>query len=148
MEAIKLLLVDDEEDFVRTLSERLNLRNLESHAALSGEEALRLVTGSSIPDIMLLDLKMPGVDGMEVLKRTKKYYPSVQIIILTGHGNDLDEAEARRLGAFDYLKKPVDIEALVDCIRAAYHESKKGIDMSAVAFAEAGDFETARNMTL
>lgn len=145
MEAIKLLLVDDEEDFVRTLSERLNLRNLESHAVLSGEEALKLVTGS-IPDIMLLDLKMPGIDGMEVLKRTKKYYPGVQIIILTGHGNDLDEAEARRLGAFDYLKKPVDIEALVDCIRAAYHESKKGIDMSAVAFAEAGDFETARHI--
>ncbi|MEW6427746.1 MAG: response regulator [Thermodesulfobacteriota bacterium] len=146
MNDIKILLVDDEEDFVRTLSERLSLRDLTSQAATSGEEAMRFV-GDSLPDIIVLDLRMPGIDGMEVLRRVKQFFPAIQVIILTGHGNDLDEAEARRLGAFDYLRKPVDIELLVDRIRAAYQETRKGGSMSAVAFAEAGEFDTANRMT-
>lgn len=142
MEDIKILLVDDEEDFVATLSERLSLRDLQSQAAVSGEEALRFV-GDNVPDIIVLDLRMPGIDGMEVLRRVKQYFPAIQVIILTGHGNDLDEAEARRLGAFDYLRKPVDIELLVARIREAYQEMKRGSSMSAVAYAEAGEFEAA-----
>lgn len=145
MEDIRILLVDDEEEFVRTVAERLNLRDLASQAALSGEEALRFV-GDRLPHIMVLDLKMPGIDGMEVLRRLRKHFPSIQVIILTGHGNDLDEAEARQLGVFDYLKKPVDIEFLVERIRAAYQEQRQGASMSAVAFAEAGDFDTARDL--
>ncbi|MFZ5774529.1 MAG: response regulator [Thermodesulfobacteriota bacterium] len=143
MEDIKILLVDDEEDFVRTLSERLNLRDLSSQTAMSGQEALDQV-GDRLPDIMVLDLRMPGIDGMEVLRRTRKHYPHIQVIILTGHGNDLDEAEARRLGVFDYLKKPVDIELLVDRIRAAREAQKQGDTMSAMTFAEAGEHDTAR----
>lgn len=145
MKDIKILLVDDEEDFVRTLSERLSLRDLQSQAVFSGEEAMRCV-GDAIPDIIVLDLKMPGINGMEVLRRVKQHFPEIQVIILTGHGNDLDETEARQLGAFDYLRKPVDIELLVERIRAACLDRRKDESMSAVAFAEAGDFETARKM--
>ncbi len=145
MEDIRILLVDDEEDFVRTLSERLNLRDLASETAFNGQQALNFVD-SKAPDVMILDLKMPGIDGMEVLRRVKNNFPDIQVIILTGHGNDLDEAEARRLGVFDYLKKPIDIELLVDRIRLAVNEKRKDASMSAVAFAEAGDFDTARDM--
>lgn len=145
MEDIKILLVDDEEDFVSTLAERLSLRDLASETALNGEAALQFV-GDRLPDIMVLDLKMPGINGMEVLRRIKQYYPQIQVIILTGHGNDLDEAEARQIGIFDYLKKPVDIELLVERIRAAYQEMKQVDNMSAVTFAEAGEFDTARSI--
>ncbi|MEW6501348.1 MAG: response regulator [Thermodesulfobacteriota bacterium] len=145
MEEIKILLVDDEEDFVNTLAERLNLRDLASETALNGEAALEFV-GDRLPDIMVLDLKMPGINGMEVLRRVKQFYPQIQVIILTGHGNDLDEAEARQIGVFDYLKKPVDIELLVERIRAAYQEKRQVDTMSAMAFAEAGEFDTARTI--
>ncbi|MBU1710153.1 MAG: response regulator [Proteobacteria bacterium] len=145
MEDIKILLVDDEEDFIVSISELLDLRDLKSKTALNGKDALRYV-GQNLPDIIVLDLKMPGLDGMEVLRRVKEHYPRIQVIILTGHGNDLEEGEARRLGAFDYLKKPVDIEMLVDRIRSAHREMNKNNTMAAVAFAEAGEFETARKI--
>lgn len=147
MDDLKILLVDDEEDFIATLSERLSLRDMNSQSASSGEEALKSV-GDSVPDIIVLDLKMPGIDGMEVLRRVKQYFPQIQVIILTGHGNDLDEAEARKLGAFDYLRKPVDIELLVARIREAYQDLKKGMSdsLSAVAYAEEGEFDTAKKL--
>jgi len=144
MEKIKVLLVDDEEDFVKSLAERIKMRKLGSEVALNGEEALQIVS-DQIPDVMVLDLKMPGIDGMEVLRRVKKAYPSVEVIILTGHGSEKDEKDARRLGAFDYLQKPVDIDHLVQFIKRAY---KKKIESSltAAAFAEAGEFDTARKI--
>ena len=77
-----------------------------------------------VPDVMVLDLRMPGIDGMEVLRRVKKMYPQMEVIIMTGHGSDKDDAEAGRLGAFDYVNKLEDIESLVAKIKAA---SKKGI---------------------
>ena len=119
MDDIRLLLVDDEEEFVKALAERLHLRDLAGHTAFSGEQALEFVEENE-PDVMVLDLKMPGIDGMEVLRRVRRNYPAIQVIIHTAHGNDLDEVEAWRLGVFDYLKKPVDIDLLVDRIRAAY----------------------------
>ena len=118
MNEIKLLLVDDEKDFVSTLAERLDLRNLSSEVALGGQEAIEAVD-DGVPDVMVLDLKMPGIDGMEVLRRVKKTYPAVQVIILTGHGDQRQEREARSLGAFDYLSKPVEIDFLIERIRAA-----------------------------
>jgi len=147
MDDIKLLLVDDEEDFVRTLAERLDLRDLGSKTALDGEQALGYV-GEKEPDVMVLDLKMPGIDGMEVLRRVRQTYPNIQVIIQTGHGNDLDEAEARRLGIFDYLKKPVEIEILVATIKAAYQAKQNLLTDSAAAaaFAEAGEYQTARDI--
>ncbi|MGV1100692.1 response regulator [Thiovibrio sp. JS02] len=147
MDNIRILLVDDEEDFVRTLSERLDLRDLSSKTALNGEQALGYV-GEKEPDVMVLDLKMPGIDGMEVLRLVRQMYPNIQVIIQTGHGNDLDEAEARRLGIFDYLKKPVEIEVLVATIKAAHQAKKTGLaaTATAAAFAEAGEYETARDL--
>ena len=145
MQDIRILLVDDEEEFVRALSERLQLRDLSSQTAFSGDQAMRFV-GEAAPDIMVLDLKMPGTSGLEVLRLVKRRYPGVQVIVLTGHGNDLDEAEARAIGIFDWLRKPVDIEVLVGRIRAAHQESRRGADLSAVTFAEAGELDTAKRL--
>ena len=118
MEDIKLLLVDDEEDFIKTLAERLDLRNLSSNVALDGNEAIKEVDDSE-PDVMVLDLKMPGIDGVEVLRRVRDTYPDVQVIVQTGHGSDQEEAQVKALGVFDYLKKPVDIDFLVERIKTA-----------------------------
>ena len=119
MDQIKILLVDDEVEFVKTLSERIQIRGFDSHVALSGEEALAVIRDTP-PDVIVLDLKMPGMDGIEVLRRLKKTDPDIQVLILTGHGSEKDETEARRLGAFDYLQKPVDIETLIEYIRRTY----------------------------
>lgn len=141
MKEIKVLLVDDEEDFVKSLSERIKMRDLKSEVALNGEEALRIIDDDK-PDVVVLDLKMPGIDGMEVLRRVKKAYPDVQVIMLTGHGSEKDEKEARRLGAFEYLEKPTTIDTLIKHIKRAfkYFES----DMTAATFAEAGDFKSVK----
>ena len=119
MKEMKLLLVDDEEEFAKTLSERLEMRHIQSDVAFSGKEALKTMD-EDIPDVMVLDLKMPGMDGMEVLRLAKKAYPGVQIIMLTGHGSEKGEQEARRLGVFEYLHKPVDIENLIKIATKAY----------------------------
>lgn len=139
---IKILLVDDEQEFVNTLSERIQMREIGANVALNGEQALEFVD-NEVPDVMVLDLRMPGIDGIEVLRRVKKQYPDVQVIILTGHGSEKDEEEARRLGAFDYLQKPVEVDTLVTRIRKAY---KQQIESSFMAgtFAEAGEFDTAK----
>ncbi|MBW1848955.1 MAG: response regulator [Deltaproteobacteria bacterium] len=144
MKEMKVLLVDDEEEFVKTLSERIKMRELKSDVALDGEQALKMMD-KDLPDVMVLDLKMPGIDGMEVLRRTKKAYPGVQIIMLTGHGSEEDEKEARRLGVFEYLQKPVELEKLIRTVTKAY-KSKFESSMSAAAFAEAGEFDTARKI--
>jgi DNA-binding NtrC family response regulator len=116
--AIKVLLVDDEEDLVRTMAERMEMRDLGSDVALDGEQALSMIE-KEMPDVMVLDLRMPGMDGMEVLRRVKETYPKIAVIIMTGHGSDKDEEEARRLGAFDYLRKPVDISHLMEVVKNA-----------------------------
>jgi DNA-binding NtrC family response regulator len=144
MKEFKVLMVDDEEDFVKTLAERMQMRDLDSDVALSGEQALQIVQ-NQIPDVMVLDLKMPGIDGMEVLRRVRKAYPEVQVVILTGHGSEKDEAEARRLGAFAYLQKPVDIEKLIITLKNAYKQKLEDA-MVAATFAEAGEFQTARDI--
>jgi DNA-binding NtrC family response regulator len=141
---IKVLLVDDEEAFVNTLAQRLKMRELKVDTVYDGEQALSAVKLQE-PDVMVLDLKMPGLHGMDVLKEIRKAYPNMQVIILTGHGTDKDEAEARRLGGFDFLRKPADIETLVGKIKEAYSE-KLERTMTAIAFAEEGEFETARKI--
>ncbi|GKT08852.1 response regulator [Desulforhabdus sp. TSK] len=119
MARYKVLLVDDEEELVRALAERLEIRQLECEVALNGEEALRMVEDNP-PHVILLDLKMPGMDGMEVLRRVKKSHPEIQVVVLTGHGSESDEQIVRRLGAIDYLQKPVDIRELVKALDYAY----------------------------
>ena len=131
-DAIRVLYVDDEEDFVRTLAERMDMRDLGGDVALSGREALEMLEEDR-PDVMVLDLRMPGLDGLEVLRRVKRAYPSIEVIILTGHGSERDEAEARRLGAFDYLRKPVELETLMDAIRAAGRRRTGAVDPDATA---------------
>ncbi len=117
-QALKVLFVDDEEDFVRTMAERMEMRDLGGDIALSGQQALEMLE-NDVPDVMVLDLRMPGIDGMEVLRRVKQTFPQIEVIIMTGHGSDQDEEEARRLGAFDYLRKPVDIDHLMETVRNA-----------------------------
>ena len=141
---IKVLLVDDEEAFVNTLAQRLKMRELNVNTVYDGEQALAKVK-SEEPDVMVLDLKMPGLHGMDVLKEIRKAYPNMQVIILTGHGTEKDEEEARRLGGFDFLRKPADIETLVGKIKEAYSEKIERM-LSAIAFAEEGEFDTARKI--
>ena len=114
----KVLLVDDEREFVQTLSERLLLRDMGSAVAYDGESALDLIKEDE-PEVMILDLKMPGIDGMEVLKMVKETRPEMEVIILTGHGNQSDQELCMKLGAFAYLQKPLDINVLSETIQRA-----------------------------
>jgi two-component system response regulator CpxR len=127
----KVLLVDDEREFVQTLSERLLMRDMGSAVAYDGESALNLVNEDE-PDVMILDLKMPGIDGIEVLRRVKETRPDIEVIILTGHGSEADREVCMKLGAFAYLQKPVDIDLLSKTLKKANEKirqkkaSKKG----------------------
>ena len=120
----KVLLVDDEREFVQTLSERLEMRDIGSAAAFDGESALALVSEDE-PEVMLLDLRMPGIDGMDVLKRVKAEHPDIEVVILTGHGTDVDRKECMALGAFAYLEKPVDIDVLSETLKRANEKMRK-----------------------
>ena len=144
MKKIKLLLVDDEENFVNTLAERMKMRDVPSRVVFSGEEALEAVKVEA-PDVMVLDLRMPGIDGMDVLRKVRKAHPHVQVIILTGHGTDLDEEEAKKLGAFHYHKKPIDIDELLSTVKKAYREKIEDA-MVAATFAQAGEFDEAQKI--
>ncbi len=121
----KVLLVDDEKDFVLTLSERLQMRDLDPAIAYSGEEALNLLKEEEEPDVMVLDLKMPGIDGIEVLRRVKAEHPEVEVIVLTGHGSAKDKELCMELGAFGYLEKPVDIGVLSETMKLAKESIRK-----------------------
>ena len=121
---IKILLVDDEIDFVDTLANRLARRDLPAETAFDGEEALRLVT-NEIPDVVVLDLKMPGLPGQYVLRHLKQVNPNIQVIILTGHGSEQARMDVMLLGAYAYLEKPVNIDTLIDTIRKAHQEGTK-----------------------
>ncbi|MFZ3048283.1 MAG: response regulator [Desulfatirhabdiaceae bacterium] len=114
----KVLLVDDEREFVQTLSERLTMRDMGSAVAYDGESALKMAREEE-PEVMILDLKMPGIDGIEVLRRIKDTQPEIEVIILTGHGSETDRKICMDLGAFAYLQKPVDIEVLSDTLKKA-----------------------------
>jgi CheY-like chemotaxis protein len=117
-EVPKLLLVDDEREFVQTLSERLLMRNMGSAVAYDGETALGMIQ-SEDPEVMILDLKMPGIDGIEVLRKVKQTRPEIAVIILTGHGSEEDYKTCMELGAFAYLHKPIDIEVLTETLKKA-----------------------------
>ncbi len=112
------LLVDDEREYVVTLSERLRMRNIESAVVYDGQSALDAVRDQE-PSVIVLDLKMPGLDGMEVLRRVRRDHPDVQVIVVTAYGTEETEELARSLGAFDFLRKPVDITTLAARIAEA-----------------------------
>ena len=114
----KVLLVDDEVEFVNTLAERMSARGLEADTANSGDEALRKAAARTY-DAIVLDLAMPGMDGLETLRRLRESNPDLQIILLTGQGTIQTAVEATKLGAMDFLEKPADIQTLLEKIRTA-----------------------------
>jgi DNA-binding NtrC family response regulator len=120
---IKVLIADDEIEFASTLVTRLQLRKFNTAMATSGEEALSAIEKDQ-PDVLLLDLKMPDIDGLEVLAKLKQVYPAIQVIILTGHGSFETGQEGMKLGAYDYVMKPVDLNRLIEKIEAAFKEKK------------------------
>lgn len=120
----KVLLVDDEREFVQTLSERLIMRDMGSAVAYDGESALDLIKEDE-PEVIIVDLKMPGVDGLEVLRKVKKSHPEIEVIILTGHGHEEDRQLCMELGAFAYLQKPLDINVLSETIQKANEKIRK-----------------------
>jgi len=122
-QAPRYLLVDDEIELVRTLSERLRTRRLDSAVAYDGEEALSILQREE-PGVMVLDLKMPGIEGLEVLRRVRKKHPNVEVIILTGHGSKTEEALAMALGAFAYLDKPADVDLLASTMKSADRKAR------------------------
>ncbi len=119
----KILLVDDERDFVQTLSERLLMRDMGSAIAYDGESALDMIKEDE-PEVMILDLNMPGIDGIEVLRRVKQTNPDIEVIVLTGHGTEKDRETCMGLGAFAFLQKPVDIKLLSDTLMQANEKAK------------------------
>ncbi len=119
----KILLVDDEAEFVETLSERLQTRNLATAVAYDGPEALAIAEDDA-PDVMVVDMKMPGMGGLEVLRTIKRRHPHTEVIVLTAHGSDAQKHEALEMGAFAYLRKPADIDELAELMRAAYRKAR------------------------
>lgn len=119
----KVLLVDDEKEFVQTLSERLQMRKIGSVVIHDGQSALDLVNNDD-PEVMIIDLKMPGIDGMEILQKVKQLRPEIEIIVLTGHGSEQDRKKCMDLGAFAYMQKPVDITLLNDSLNQAHNKVK------------------------
>ncbi len=122
MSRLKVLLVDDEEEFVTTLSERMALKGVEPETAFSGDDALARVAERP-PDIVVLDVVMPGLNGFDVLREIKRILPHIPVILLTGRGSTRDGIEGMRQGAFDYLMKPVDIEDLLAKINEAVNHT-------------------------
>ena len=129
MAIAKVLLVDDEVPFVDTMIKRLTKRNMEVLPAYGGEESLQKLKENKRVEVVILDVKMPGMDGIETLKEIKKQFPLVEVIMLTGHATVESAIEGMKLGAFDYLMKPSDIDLLVKKVTEAaakkrVHEEK------------------------
>ena len=116
---IKVLLVDDEKDFVETLDERLQIRDFNVTTAFSGDEAIKLVEENDF-DVIVLDVQMPGKSGIETLKEIKNMENISQVIMLTGHATVKTAIEGMKNGAYDYLMKPTDTDELTEMINKAY----------------------------
>ncbi|MEW6137042.1 MAG: response regulator [Thermodesulfobacteriota bacterium] len=114
----KVLLVDDEEDFAAALAERLRLRGIVVDTAFDGETALQKLVAYN-PEVVVLDVMMPGIGGLAVLQHIKAQKPETQVILLTGKGSTRDGIEGMRLGAYDYLVKPVQIDELIGKLKEA-----------------------------
>ncbi|MGD2121684.1 MAG: response regulator [Gemmatimonadota bacterium] len=118
MDPLRILIVDDEEELVSALVERLNLRGFQARGVTTGIEALEYLKDAEC-DVVLLDVKMPGLGGLEVIRRIKDMRPRLQVVLLTGHGSVKSVEDGMALGAFDYLMKPVKIDSLVRILEAA-----------------------------
>ncbi len=116
---IKVLLVDDEKGYINVLSNRLSKRSIDATKAFSGTQAIQILRKKDF-DVVVLDLKMEDMDGIEVLKIMKKMAPEVPVIFLTGHGSQEAAREGIASGAFDYLTKPCELSQLIEKIKLAY----------------------------
>ena len=125
MEKLKVLLVDDEEEFVSTLAERLQLRDIVTLVATDGDQALQMMEAEK-PPVVVLDVMMPGMSGLDVLQEIRRRHPGAQTILLTGHGSTKDGIKGMRMGAFDYLMKPVNIEDLIKKMNDAFQAADRG----------------------
>jgi DNA-binding NtrC family response regulator len=114
-----ILLVDDEAPFVETMTKRLTKRDLNVITAFSGEEALERLNNHRNTDVVILDVKMPGMNGIETLSKIRNKFPLTEVIMLTGHATVESAIEGMKLGAFDYLMKPCEIEQLMAKVREA-----------------------------
>lgn len=119
MDAIKVLLVDDEAEFSETLIKRMKKRNVDITGVKSGEEALMALARNQV-DVVILDVRMPGMDGIETLRAVKKAHPLIEVIMLTGHASMEVAVQGMEFGAFDYLMKPMQIDDLLYKIQDAY----------------------------
>ena len=129
MSIANVLLVDDETEFVETFSERLELRNLRILKAFNGEEALQALEKNHDLEVVILDVKMPGMNGIETLAEIKKKFPLVEVIMLSGHSTVESAIEGMKKGAFDYLMKPCDMDQIIAKVSEAVakkhqHEEK------------------------
>ena len=116
---IKLLIVDDEEDFLKSIAERLGMRDFDATTATEGKLAIKAAKKGHF-DVAIVDMRMPGMDGMELLQILKKKHKFLEVIILTGFGSIDSAVEATKLGAYSYLEKPYDFEKLLEVIKKAY----------------------------
>jgi DNA-binding NtrC family response regulator len=129
MSQANILLVDDEVPFVETMTKRLNKRGFDILSAHTGQDALDQLSRHRCIEVVILDVKMPGMDGVQTLEEIKRRFPITEVIMLTGHATVESAIEGMKLGAFDYLMKPCDMEQLVSKVQAAVqrrrsHEEK------------------------
>jgi len=125
MSIANVLLVDDEVSFVETFSERLELRDFEISKAFSGEEALQVLDENKNVEVVILDVKMPGMDGIETLTEIKRKYPLVEVMMLSGHADVASAIDGMKQGAFDYLMKPVDMDQIITKVTEAVAKKRQ-----------------------
>jgi DNA-binding NtrC family response regulator len=124
LETLKLMLVDDEERYLRTTAKLLEKKGIEVVTAQSGEQALELLKTHDV-HVVILDVKMPGMDGFKTLRAIKTLYPPVEVIFLTGHATMDSAIEGLQFGAFDYVMKPADIDGIVDKAYEAFEKRQR-----------------------
>jgi DNA-binding NtrC family response regulator len=126
VDSVNVLFVDDETAFVEAVARRLSRLGIAVEPALGGEDALRILGENADIDVVVLDIRMPGMDGLQTLLEVKSLYRSIPVIILTGHGTVESAIKGMKLGAFDYLTKPCELETLVRRIRQAAGQREAG----------------------
>ncbi len=137
MDSITVLFVDDETDYVGSLIKRMQRRNIVAHGAESGEAALDFLAARHAEiDVVVLDVRMPGMDGIAVLKKVKEQYPLIEVVMLSGHANLAVAKEGMETGAFDYLMKPADMDELLYKLQDAYQ--KKALQAAKIERLEQG----------
>ncbi len=126
-EPVRVLFVDDEVELVSAVVERLGLRGIVAEGVTSGAEALGLVETEPF-DVLVVDVRMPGVGGLDVVQKVKQSHPGLEVVLVSGHGSPQDAEAGMEMGAFDYLQKPVEIGALLDVIQRAVEKTKGGVE--------------------